>query len=106
MEPDKKTRDRARIFKALGHPTRLMIFQLLARGEKCVGDIVEKVPGAQATTSRHLSILVRAGVLRRRRERVKVFYSLAVPCLLDALPCVSRAIKEGRMAAAGARKGR
>lgn len=91
-----RTRAKARIFKAMGHPTRLFIMELLSRGPRCVCEIVDRVPGRQATTSRHLAVLVRAGILRRHREGVRMIYELALPCLLNALPCVMEALKGGR----------
>jgi DNA-binding transcriptional ArsR family regulator len=88
-----QTRSKARIFKALGHPTRLFIVERLAERPHCVCEFVEMVPGRQATTSRHLAVLVAAGVLRRRREGVKMMYELAIPCILNAMPCVMEAIR-------------
>ena len=89
---------RAGIFKALGHPTRLTLVQALAARPHCVCELVELVPGSQATTSRHLEVLLRAGVVRRRREGVKMIYELALPCILGAMPCVNRALRQ-RLAA-------
>jgi DNA-binding transcriptional ArsR family regulator len=86
---------KARLFKALGHPTRLFLVERLAEGPRCVCELVPLVPGRQATTSRHLAVLVATGVLRRRREGVKMIYELAMPCLLNALPCVMRALRAG-----------
>jgi len=94
MEPCETTRARAEIFKALGHPTRLTLVEALARGERCVCELVELVPASQATVSRHLNVLVEAGVLRRRPEGVKMIYSLALPCLLETMPCVRQAVRE------------
>jgi len=91
-----RTQAKARIFKAMGHPTRLFIVEFLARGPRCVCELVERVPGRQATTSRHLAVLVRAGILRRHREGVRMIYELALPCLLNALPCVMDTLKSGR----------
>ena len=91
-----RARAKARIFKAMGHPTRLLIMELLSRGPRCVCELVERIPGRQATTSRHLAVLVRAGVLRRHREGVRMIYELALPCLLNALPCVRKALRSGR----------
>jgi len=95
MEPCETTRARAEIFKALGHPSRLTLVEALASGERCVCELVELVPASQATVSRHLNVLVEAGVLRRRPEGVKMIYSLALPCLLEMMPCVGRAVREG-----------
>lgn len=90
------TRAKARIFKAMGHPTRLFVVELLARGPRCVCELVGRIPGRQATVSRHLAVLVRAGILRRHREGVRMIYELALPCLLNAMPCVLEALKGGR----------
>lgn len=87
------TRAKARIFKALGHPTRLSVVEMLARGERCVCEIVPEFDDSQATISRHLDILLRAGIVRRRREGVKMIYRLALPCLLQAMPCVTEALR-------------
>ena len=93
---------KARVFKALGHPVRLSLVERLAAGPRCVCELVPLVPGRQATTSRHLAVLVSAGVLRRWREGTRMMYALTVPCLLDALPCVERALR-GRKACVPAR---
>ncbi|MFC1672014.1 ArsR/SmtB family transcription factor [Planctomycetota bacterium] len=88
---------KAQIFKALGHPVRLMIVEALEKRSHCVCELVDMVPGAQATTSRHLNVLLRSGIVWRRKEGVRVMYGLAMPCLLKALPCVVDALR-GRLA--------
>ncbi len=95
------TKAKAGIFKALGHPVRLRMVEALADGARCVCELVEMVPGAQATTSRHLDVLFRTGIVRRRKEGVKMIYELAMPCLLKALPCVVEALRK-RLAAEAA----
>ena len=85
---------KAQIFKALGHPSRLIVVEALEAGPRCVCELVELVPGAQATVSRHLDVLLKAGVVRRHREGVKMMYELALPCLLKAMPCVAQALRE------------
>jgi ArsR family transcriptional regulator len=89
-----QTKAKARIFKALGHPVRLALVEHLALGARCVCELVPLVPGRQATTSRHLAVLVSAGVLQRRREGVRMIYELVVPCILRAMPCVMEALKQ------------
>ncbi|KPJ59300.1 MAG: hypothetical protein AMJ46_11690 [Latescibacteria bacterium DG_63] len=83
---------RAEIFKALGHPTRLILVEALAERPRCVGELTDLTPWKQATTSRHLDVLLRAGVVRRRKEGAKMIYELALPCLLRAMPCVNEAL--------------
>jgi len=89
---------KADIFKALGHPVRLTMVEILAERPHCVCELVQMVPGKQATTSRHLDVLFKAGVVGRRKEGARMIYELAMPCLLRTLPCVTEAL-ERRIAA-------
>ncbi|MHC5054892.1 MAG: ArsR/SmtB family transcription factor [Planctomycetota bacterium] len=92
------SRRKAAIFKALGHPTRLEIVEALARREHCVCELVAMLPGSQATTSRHLEVLLREGMVERRRDGVRMLYTLALPCVLKAIPCIERALGGGARA--------
>ena len=85
---------KAEIFKALGHPARIVMVEALGRRARCVSELVEMVEGSQATVSRHLEVLLRAGIVRRRREGVKMIYELALPCVLKAMPCIVDALKK------------
>jgi len=98
------SRRKAAIFKALGHPTRLEIVEALARREHCVCELVAMVPGSQATTSRHLEVLLKTGIVERRRDGVRMIYALALPCVLKAIPCIEKAFAGGRCAAPRARR--
>ena len=55
----------ARWAKALGHPARVAILQILARRQTCIcGEIVEDLPLAQSTVSQHLRVLQEAGLIK------------------------------------------
>ncbi len=55
----------ANIAKALGHPARIGILQVLIRMDRCVcNDIVMQLPLAQATISQHLKVLKEAGLVQ------------------------------------------
>lgn len=55
----------AKAAKALSHPARLMILSVLARRGTCIcGDIVDELPLAQASVSRHLKVLKEAGLIQ------------------------------------------
>ena len=56
---------KARVYQAIGHPIRLGIVELLAEGELCVCDIAERVGANRPNVSRHLSVLLSAGVVAR-----------------------------------------
>ena len=67
----------AAVAKALGHPARIHIIQLLLAKRSCIGcDIVDEVGLAQSTVSEHLRILKSAGVIVGEIERPRVCYSL------------------------------
>ncbi|WP_393971510.1 metalloregulator ArsR/SmtB family transcription factor [Oxyplasma meridianum] len=62
--------------KALSDATRLKIFLLILRGEKCVCEIeyLFKIP--QSTVSRNLGILENSGLIRKRKKGKWVYYSI------------------------------
>lgn len=62
--------------KAVAHPVRLQIVNILMKGERSVGDLVKTLGTKQSLTSQQLSILKSRGVLRSRRNGNVVFYSL------------------------------
>ena len=64
----------AEILKALGHPSRIAILEILRRGEECVCRICPQLDGSQPNTSKHLAVLKRAGILDSRQEGTMTFY--------------------------------
>ena len=63
--------------KALAHPARLEILQVLARRRRCVcGEVVKVMPLAQATVSQHLKVLKDAGLIRGEIEGRNSCYCL------------------------------
>jgi ArsR family transcriptional regulator len=67
----------AEIGQALGHPIRLQILRLLAKGELCGCEIVPEFELDQSGISRHLTALKRAGLIRSRRDGVRIYWKLA-----------------------------
>ena len=79
-----KAEARATVLKALAHPTRIYIVDLINReGPHCVCDLTFRVGVDTSTVSRHLSILKNAGILRDRKEGTTVYYSLGWGCIPD-----------------------
>lgn len=63
--------------KALAHPARVAILQLLLKKQSCVcGDIVDELPLSQSTVSQHLKELKEAGLIKGNIEGVKVCYCI------------------------------
>ena len=85
---------KAQIIQAAGHPIRLAIIEFLSRGEQCVCDIVEHVDAQRSNVSRHLSVMLKAGVLESHKDGLKVIYKLRTPCIVNFLACVDQALRE------------
>jgi len=65
----------AKLAKALGHPARVAIVRLLLSCKECIcGDIVNRLPLAQATVSQHLKVLKDAGWITGAIEGPRVCY--------------------------------
>ena len=89
-----KYESRARIIKAMAHPTRLFIVDELARnGERCVCELTEMVGVDMSTVSRHLAILKGAGIIEDDKRGAQVYYRLRVRCVLDFFECVESVMK-------------
>ena len=85
---------RARVAKALGHPSRLLMLDALADGELCVCELTELVGADQSTVSKHLSVLKQAGIVADRKEGTMIFYRLKVTCLQGFWQCVESVLRE------------
>jgi DNA-binding transcriptional ArsR family regulator len=87
---------RARVIKAMAHPTRLFIVEELSKGEHCVCDLTEMVKADISTVSKHLSILKNAGIIKDDKRGTQVFYALKVPCVLNFFTCVESVLESMR----------
>lgn len=90
--------EQAKIFKALGHPSRLLMVEALKDGEKCVCDLQRLVGDDMSTVSKHLALLKEAGVVFTDKRGTNIYYRLALPCLNDFLRCTSELIEKRLMA--------
>jgi len=73
----KEINQTADILKVLGHPARLAIIEHLAKSPSCIcNDIVDEIPLAQPTISRHLSELKRVGLIQGTIEGKNVCYCI------------------------------
>ncbi|MGD2217536.1 MAG: metalloregulator ArsR/SmtB family transcription factor [Gemmatimonadales bacterium] len=102
---DEKTRAgleaRARVIKAMAHPTRLLFVEELAKGERCVCELNEMVDADVSTISKHLAVLKNAGIVTDEKRGSRVFYSLRTPCVLNFFSCVDGVLKEQARQRAG-----
>jgi len=79
----------AQVFKALGHPGRLLMLDELSRGERCVCELAALVGSEMPTVSRHLSQLRNAGIVDDEKRGAQVFYRLVTPCVMNFFQCVA-----------------
>ena len=68
--------DQARFLRCIGEPTRLQILNLLAEGEKCVGELVSLLNKEQSLISHHLRAFKECNIVKDRQEAQKVYYKL------------------------------
>ena len=82
----------ATIFKALAHPVRIAILDLLRYGEECVCHMEATLGKRQAYISQQLAILRAAQIITDRRDGMNIFYRVVRPeiyALLDAARAVN-----------------
>jgi DNA-binding transcriptional ArsR family regulator len=67
----------AKYTKAMGHPARIVILNLLIKKQSCIcGDIVDELPISQSTVSQHLKELKKAGLIKGEIEGSSVCYCI------------------------------
>ncbi len=81
-------------FRSLGEPMRLKVLRLLAGGEMSVGQLVEKLQSSQANISKHLKVLVNAGILSRRVHGTSAYYSISDPVILKVCETICNGLAE------------
>lgn len=69
--------------KALANGRRAELVDVLAQGERSVEELAQEIDQSVANTSQHLQRLLRAGLVRSRREGTRVHYALAGPSVAE-----------------------
>jgi len=81
---------KAELFKAIGHPARIRVLEVLSEGERSVGEMQPLVGIESSHLSQQLGILRRAGLVVTRKEGASVIYALADPTLAELLAVAKR----------------
>ena len=81
-------------FRVLGDPLRLRILQAVGEGESTVADLTAQCETSQANASKHLGVLLRAGLVTRRKEGLFVYYRVADPSVFRMCDLVCGSIKD------------
>jgi DNA-binding transcriptional ArsR family regulator len=89
--------DAASVLRAVGHPLRLRLLEILEqKGEANVTTLCEASGAPQPLVSQQLARLRHEGVLAAKREGSQVFYHIVRPEVLGLLDCVRRSSRGGR----------
>ena len=87
MVDDATALELAKVFKALGDPTRVKLLSMIvgsSAGEMCVCDLTDPVGLSQPTVSHHMKLLVEAGLVIREQRGKWVYYQPTTGTLADA----------------------
>ena len=74
----------AEICRALGHPRRLAILDLLAAGEKSSSQMIQALRASKVNLSQHLAVIRHVGLITARQQGRQTFYRLAYPQITEA----------------------
>ena len=85
QEERRRMRSQARLFRALGHESRLIILTHLARGECSVCDLAEVTGLDQSTVSKHLTLLSTNGIVDSERRGHHVYYCVIAQWVLELM---------------------
>lgn len=78
-------RDKAEVLRLLGHPTRLLILEELAKGAKCVTDIQDLLEIEQSNLSQHLSVLRKLRIIDFYEDGALRCYYITRPLMVETL---------------------
>jgi DNA-binding transcriptional ArsR family regulator len=69
--------------RVIGDPTRIRILDLLREGELSVAHLTERLETSQQNVSKHLGILLQAGIVSRRKDGTSSYYRVADQTVFD-----------------------
>ena len=78
-------RFKAEFFKALAHPIRITILELLRQGEMSVGELQERLAIDPSSVSQQLAVLRSRNIVETRRAGSSVFYTVRDPAIFELL---------------------
>jgi len=89
----KRYEARAKVAKAMAHPSRLLMLDLLQHGEMCVSELTKAVGADQSTVSKHLAVLNEVGLITARKEGAMSYYRVTCGCLDRFFSCFESVLK-------------
>lgn len=86
----------AELFKAIGHPDRLAMLELLSAEPWCVCALASELKLNKSVASKHLSLLFDVGILEMEKKGTQVIYTLVAPCVVEMSKCSYLAVVQQR----------
>ncbi len=86
--------EKAEVFKALAHPTRLYIIHTIHEHRMSVKELSEAVGVDISTMSKHLDLLKKNKIIEGEKVKNFIYYRLAIPCVLDFMSCAMKVINK------------
>ncbi|MEM1126631.1 MAG: metalloregulator ArsR/SmtB family transcription factor [Bacteroidota bacterium] len=97
LVPDALVEPVAARLKLLADPVRLAVLNVLRiHQELSVQEILDLTGYRQANVSKHLGLLARGGIVRRRKEGVKAFYSICDPTVQGICLLVAKQVEDAQ----------
>ncbi len=93
-EIEQEFSEKADIFKALAHPTRLYIIHAVKDKSMSVKELTEAVGVDISTMSKHLDILKKHKIIEGQKVKNYIYYKLSIPCVLDFMNCALKVINK------------
>ena len=85
---DRSLEFKTRIFKVISDANRLKILEILRAGERCQCEIIPMLDQSQPTVSRHLRLLEEGGLIRSRRDGIRMFYEVVDPHIFNVIDAI------------------
>lgn len=80
----------AGMLSCIAHPSRLMIICMLLKREMFVHEVIEKLGTTKGNISQHLRVLADRGLIQKRRDGNRIFYSIKDPKLADLIARIKK----------------
>ncbi len=85
---------KAEIFKALSHPSRIIMLEALSKNQLCVCELQKLVGADMSTVSKHLTVSKDAGVVFCEKRGSNIYYTLKADCVIGFLTCIEDFIRK------------
>jgi len=90
----KEAEIRSEVIKAMAHPVRLMVIEILKDGSKSFSELMEYFDVDKSTLSKHISVLKVAGIVSSHKDGLESIFRLQVPCVTQFFSCVTAVIED------------